>query len=266
MAHRSSDRIATLIILETKNLSRNFGGLWAVRHLSIGVERGKISALIGPNGAGKTTIFNLLTGFLPPSEGEICLDGKSLNGLAPNEIARRGIARTFQIVRMFGGLSVLDNVMLGCASPNGESLFGALVRPPRVTTEKNENETRAREMLRLVGLDQHKSRLAQDLGYGEQKLVEIARALATDADLLLLDEPMAGLSHDMVRKMIAVMRGLRAMGKTILFVEHNMHVVMDISDHVFVLNYGQEIARGAPAEIRRNKLVIEAYLGTGTGI
>ncbi len=251
-----------MVILETKNLSRNFGGLRAVRELSIAVERGKISALIGPNGAGKTTVFNLLTGFLPPSEGDIRLNGKRIDGLPPNEIARRGIARTFQIVRMFGGLSVLDNIMLGCASPNGESLFGALARPPDVMKEKKENEARVQKLLHLVGLDQHESRMAQDLGYGEQKLVEIARALATDADLLLLDEPMAGLSHDMVRKMIAVMRDLQARGKTILFVEHNMHVVMDISDHIFVLNYGQEIARGAPAEIRRNKQVIEAYLGT----
>jgi len=250
-----------LIILETKNLSRNFGGLWAVRHLSIAVERGKITALIGPNGAGKTTIFNLLTGFLPPSEGDIRLDGKRIDGLPPNEIACRRIARTFQIVRIFGGLSVIDNVMLGCRSPHGESLLGALLRPPTVVKERKQNEARASELLRLVGLDQHKSRLAQDLGYGEQKLVEIARALATDADLLLLDEPMAGLSHDMVQKMIAVMRDLQALGKTLLFVEHNMHVVMDISDHIFVLNYGQEIARGAPAEIRRNKQVIEAYLG-----
>ena len=254
-----------MIILETQNLSRSFGGLQAVRQLSIAIERGKISALIGPNGAGKTTIFNLLTGFLPPSEGEIRLDGKRIDGLPPNEIARHGIARTFQIVRMFGGLSVLDNVMLGCASPNGESLFGALARTPVVTEEKKRNESRARDLLKLVGLDQHNSRLAQDLGYGEQKLVEIARALATDAGLLLLDEPMAGLSQDMVRKMIAVMRDLQTIGKTILFVEHNMHVVMDISDQIFVLNYGREIARGAPAEIRRNKQVIEAYLGTSTG-
>ena len=248
-------------ILETRNLSRNFGGLWAVRQLSLSVERGKITALIGPNGAGKTTIFNLLTGYLPPSEGDIRLAEKRIDGLPPNEIARRGIARTFQIARLFGGLTVLDSVMLGCRSPHGESLFGALIRPPAVARERERNEARARELLALVGLDQHGSRLAQELGYGEQKLVEIARALATDAEVVLLDEPMAGLSHDMVRKMTGVMRDLKALGKTILFVEHNMHVVMDISDHILVVSYGEEIARGAPAEIRRNKQVIEAYLG-----
>jgi ABC-type branched-subunit amino acid transport system ATPase component len=250
-----------LNILETINLSRNFGGLWAVRDLSVAIERGKITALIGPNGAGKTTIFNLLTGFLPPSAGDIRLNNERIDGLAPNEIARRGIARTFQIVRLFGGLTVLDNVMLGCRSPRGEGIFGALLRPPGVAKEREKNETRSRELLDLVGLDQHRSRLAEDLGYGEQKLVEIARALATDAELLLLDEPMAGLSHDMVREMTAVMRDLQSLGKTILFVEHNMHVVMDISDNIVVVNYGQEIARGAPPDVRRNKHVVEAYLG-----
>jgi ABC-type branched-subunit amino acid transport system ATPase component len=253
-----------LNILETKNLSRNFGGLWAVRHLSIAIERGKITALIGPNGAGKTTVFNLLTGFLPPSEGDIRVYGKRIDGLPPNEIARRRIARTFQIVRLFGGLSVLDNVMLGCPSPCGESLIGALLQLPMLAAEKKHNENRANDLLGLVGLNQHKSRLAQDLGYGEQKLVEIARALATDADLLLLDEPMAGLSNDMVRKMMNVMRDLKELGKTILFVEHNMHVVMDISDHIIVLNFGREIARGSPAEIRRDKRVIASYLGTAS--
>ena len=251
-----------MVLLETKRLGRNFGGLRAVRELSLAVEHNTITALIGPNGAGKTTIFNLLTGFLPPSEGEVWLEGRRIDNLSPDRIARRKIARTFQIVRLFGGLSVLDNVMLVCPSPQGESLIGALLRPPGALAEAQRNRANARELLKLVDLAQHEDRLARDLGFGEQKLVEIARALATDADLLLLDEPMAGLSHDMVRKMIAVMRDLRAMGKTILFVEHNMHVVMDISERIFVLNYGQEIARGTPAEIRSNKQVIEAYLGT----
>ncbi len=233
-----------------------------MRELSLEVERGAITALIGPNGAGKTTIFNLLTGFLPPSEGEIWLDGERIDSLSPDRIARRKIVRTFQIVRLFGGLSVLDNVMLGCRSPCGESLFGALFRPPNATAEAERNRAKARELLKLVDLGQHENRLARDLGFGEQKLVEIARALATDVDLLLLDEPMAGLSHDMVPRMITVMRDLKAMGKTILFVEHNMHVVMDISERIFVLNHGQEIARGTPSEVQSNKAVITAYLGT----
>lgn len=250
-----------MVILETRKLSRNFGGLRAVRELSIEIERGAITALIGPNGAGKTTIFNLLTGFLPPSEGEIWLNGERIDMLPPDRIARRKIARTFQIVRLFGGLSVLDNVVLGCPSPAGESFVGALLRTPRAAAEAERNRANARELLKLVDLAQHENRLARDLGFGEQKLVEIARALATDADLLLLDEPMAGLSQDMVRKMVGVMRDLKKLGKTILFVEHNMHVVMDISERVFVLNYGQEIARGTPAEVQANKDVIAAYLG-----
>jgi branched-chain amino acid transport system ATP-binding protein len=249
------------IVLETKNLSRNFGGLRAVRELSLTIERGKITALIGPNGAGKTTIFNLLTGFLPPSGGEIWLEGERIDSMRPDRIARRKIARTFQIVRLFGGLSVLENVMLGCPSPRGESLYGALLRTAGASAEAARNRAKARELLQLVDLAQYQGRPAGELGFGEQKMVEIARALATDADLLLLDEPMAGLSHDMVRKMSGVVRDLAGLGKTILFVEHNMHVVMDLSERIYVLNYGQEIARGTPAEVRANKLVIEAYLG-----
>jgi ABC-type branched-subunit amino acid transport system ATPase component len=250
-----------LVILETKSLSRNFGGLRAVRDLALAVERGSITALIGPNGAGKTTIFNLLTGFLPPSEGEIWLAGERIDRLPPDRIARRKIARTFQIVRLFGGLSVLDNVVLGCPSPRGENLIGAFFRPPGAKAEAERNRAKARELLKMVDLAPLETRIAGDCGYGEQKLVEIARALATDADILLLDEPMAGLANDMIRKMISVIRDLQALGKTILFVEHNMHVVMDISDRIFVVNYGQEIARGAPGEIQANPLVIEAYLG-----
>ena len=250
-----------MVVLETKRLSRNFGGLKAVRELSLQVEQGRITALIGPNGSGKTTIFNLLTGFLPPSDGEVWLNGQRIDTMTPDRIARRKIARTFQIVRLFGGLSVIDNVLLGCPSPSGESLLGALMRSRKARAESAQNIARARELLHLVDLAHQETRLGEELGYGEQKLVEIARALATNADLLLLDEPMAGLSQDAIRKMVRVIRDLQAMGKTILFVEHNMHVVMDISDQVVVLNHGQEIARGTPGEVRCNKGVVEAYLG-----
>ena len=250
-----------MVLLETKNLGKNFGGLKAVHDFSVQVEEGKITALIGPNGAGKTTVFNLLTGFLAPTDGEMWFRGKRLNGLNPCRIAQMKIARTFQIIRIFPKLTVIDNVILGCQNLKGESVWGALLRTRGVKQEEESSREKALDLLELVGLSQYQDQYATNLGYGQQKLVEIARALATDAEILLLDEPMAGLSTDMTVVMIDLIRNLQKRGKTVFFIEHNMKIVMDISEWIFVLSYGEEIARGTAAEVQNNDRVIEAYLG-----
>lgn len=248
-------------VLEVKSLGKSFGGLKAVNDFSFRVEPQTVTAIIGPNGAGKTTVFNLLTGFLRPTSGHIWYGKTLLNGLSPFRIAQLKIARTFQIIRTFPGLTVLDNVVLGCLNSKGENIFGALLRTKGVRREEEASREKAVRLLELVGLSKYKDQYAINLGYGQQKLVEVARALATDAELLLLDEPMAGLSADMSIVMVNLIRNVQKSGKTILFIEHNMQVVMDISDWIFVLSYGQEIARGTSAEVQNNDRVIEAYLG-----
>lgn len=250
-----------MALLETRGLTKNFGGLRAVSDVSFSVERGSITSLIGPNGAGKTTIFNLLTGFLKPTAGEVIYKGRSITDYGPDKICRAGMARTFQLVRIFPMLTVLDNVMLGFSRTAGEKILGAFFRTPRVRKEESESYDKAMELIRFVGLEAQIHQYAINLGYGQQKLVELSRALATDAELLLLDEPMAGLSGELREKMIGLLRDLPHKGKTVFLIEHNMHVVMGISERIFVLNFGELIASGSPSGIRNNEQVIEAYLG-----
>lgn len=250
--------------LKVQKLVKRFGGLVAIGDLDLDIKEKAIHSVIGPNGAGKTTLFNCITGFYKPEEGDILLDGESLLGKLPDQITQKGIARTYQNIRLFANMPAIENVLVGLHSHLKSGLAGAIFRSPRVRQEESEALEEARRLLRFVGLIGKGDLLAKNLPYGDQRRLEIARALASKPKVLLLDEPTAGMNPQETAEMTHFIQNLRdALGITILLIEHDMRVVMGISETVSVLDYGVKIAEGVPVEIQRNTRVIEAYLGRG---
>lgn len=251
-------------ILELEDVSIAFGGLRAVDGATLQVPSGQITSLIGPNGAGKTTIFNIISGLLPPSAGGVRFRGESIVGLPPHAIARRGVGRTFQDPRVFRQMTVLDNVLLSMPGQLGERLLPALLWPPAMRRDLAARVERARAILAESGLAARAGDLPGDLSYGEQRFLSLARILAMDAPLLLMDEPTVGLHRGEIERLLeALVRLVREQGRTVLLIEHNMDVVMRVSDRIALLVGGKVVATGNPTEMQRNEALVNAYLGTG---
>ena len=251
-----------MALLEVKNLTKHFGGLTAVGDVTLELNEGELVGLIGPNGAGKTTLFNLLTGVYEPSEGTVTLDGHLLNGKQPYKIASLGLSRTFQNIRLFKDLTVLENVLIAFSNHHKKHVLASFFRLPAYYKNEEELETKVMDLLKIFELDKDAQTLAKNLAYGQQRRLEIVRALATEPKILFLDEPAAGMNPQETAELTELIRRIKDEFKiTIMLIEHDMNLVMEVTERIYVLEYGRLIAHGTPDEIKNNKRVIEAYLG-----
>ena len=251
-----------MALLEVKHLTKHFGGLTAVGDVTLELDKGELVGLIGPNGAGKSTLFNLLTGVYEPSEGTITLDGNELNGKEPYTIAGLGLGRTFQNIRLFKDLTVLDNVLIAFGNHQNPHIWASLFRLPLYYKKEEEYKQKALDLLKIFSLEEYADTLAKNLAYGQQRLLEIVRALATQPKILFVDEPAAGMNPQETAELTALIRKIKEeFNITVMLIEHDMSLVMEVTERIYVLEYGRLIAHGTPEEIRTNKRVIEAYLG-----